>query len=126
MAGSVSAAVILIVLLLVVIPIPMFVIGRRREVGEAWVAFIPIVGPTVVLLWSAEKSGWWWLLAVIPFVNLLFFLWLYFRLPAVHGRTRWWGVPFLLPFVNIVAWYVYAFSLAGPRAGASARPLAAS
>ena len=83
----------IVVVLFVVISIPSYVTGRRRGVRDAWVAFIPIVGPTVVLLWSIDRSGWLCLLGVVPLVGLVFSLWLLFSVPAHHGRTRWWVQP---------------------------------
>jgi hypothetical protein len=56
----VSGAAALLVILLVVlvaIPLPAYVVGRRRGIRDAWVAFIPFFGATIVLLWSISRSG---------------------------------------------------------------------
>ena len=49
---------LILVLVFVVLSIPAYVIGRRRGVSDAWVAFIPFFGSTIVLLWSIDRSGW--------------------------------------------------------------------
>ena len=91
--------------------IPVYEIGRRLGVRSPGVAFIPLVGTTIVLLRSIKRSGWLCLVGLIPLVNLVFFLWLIFVIPAEHGRTRWWGLAFLTPVVSLFAIYAYAFTL---------------
>jgi hypothetical protein len=92
--------------------IPAFVIGRRLAVIHPGEAFIPAVGPSIVLLHSIRRSGWLCLLGLIPLVSLVFYIWLACVIPGEHGRTKWWILAFLIPGVNIVAYYVYAFTTA--------------
>jgi hypothetical protein len=109
-AGSVGA-IVFIVALFVVVSVPAYVIGKRRGVSVPGVAFIPFIGSTIVLLWSIDRSGWLTILGLIPFVDIVFGLWLVLTFPAEHGRTRWWALPFLIPVANLIAFYVYAFTL---------------
>jgi len=99
---------VVVVLIYVLVAVPAYVIGQRRGVQDAWVAFVPLFGTTIVLLWSIERSGWLCLLGVVPLVNLVFSVWLLFSIPAHHGRTLWWGAAF---FVPLVGFYSYAFTL---------------
>jgi hypothetical protein len=89
--------------------VPSYVIGQRRGVNDAWVAFVPFVGPLIVLLWSIGRSGWLAILGLVPIVNLVFALWLLFALPSTHGRSLLWALGLLVPLVGI---YAYAFTLA--------------
>jgi len=91
--------------------VPAFVVGRRRGVKGAGVAFVPFVGPWIVILWSIERSGWLVLLTFIPLVGLVFAIWAAFTIPDEHGRTKWWALPFLIPGVNFAGFWVYAFTL---------------
>jgi len=102
------ALLVVLVIVFVVLSVPSYVIGQRRGVEEAWVAFIPFVGPTIALLWAIDRSGWLCLLGLIPLVNLVFSIWLFFSIPAHHGRTLWWGAAFFVPLVGM---YSYAFTL---------------
>jgi hypothetical protein len=88
--------------------IPAYVIASRRGVENAWVAFIPVLGATVAMLWSIDRSGWLCVLGVIPIVDIVFGIWLVFTMPAHHGRTRWWGLAMLVPIIGAFA---YAFTL---------------
>ena len=87
--------------------VPAYVIGQRRAVGSPGVAFIPGLGPFIVLLWSIGRSGWLCLTFLIPFVNIAVGIWLLFALPRSHGRTLWWVLGLLVP----LGMYVYAFTL---------------
>src|SRR5262245_42976549 len=95
--------------------LPCYVIGRRRGVSNAWLAFIPLVGSVLVLLWSMPASLWWLLGLFVPVVLLVG---LAIMLPQRHGRSQWWTLAFLVPYADLLALYVYAFTLPA-RADAS-------
>jgi len=98
-------------LLLVAVSVPAYVVGQRRDVPNSGLAFIPFVGPWIVILRSIRTSAWLTILACIPFVSLVFGIWAAFTVPIRHSRTAWWGVAFIIPFVNFVGFWVYAFTL---------------
>src|SRR5215471_4634277 len=99
----------------VVMTLPCYVIGRRRGVSKAWLAFIPLVGSLIVVLWSMPASLWFLLGLVVPVVLLVV---LAVELPRRHGRSWWWTLGFLVPYVDLLVLYVYAFTLR-TRVGAS-------
>ena len=98
---------IVLVLIVVLAGVPSYVIGQRRGVSDPWVAFIPIGGPTIVLLWAIDRSGWLTLLGLVPFVNFIFGIWLLFAVPRNHGRSLLWALGLLVP----LGIYIYAFTL---------------
>jgi len=102
------AALIVVGLMFAILGVPSYVIGRRRGVSDAWVAFIPIAGPTMVLLWSIDEPGWMMILGFVPLVNIAFGFWLLFAMPSRHDRSLWWGVACMVPLVGM---YAYAFTL---------------
>src|SRR4051794_38352417 len=109
--AGVTGVIIFWIVLFVAASVPAFVVGRRLDLDSPGEAFIPIVGPTIVTLRSVERSGWMALMQLIPYVGLIFLIWLACVVPGSHGRTRWWILPFLIPLVNFIAFYVYAFTL---------------
>ena len=111
---------VFVVLVFVFFGLPSYVVGQRRGVSDAWVAFIPIAGPTMVLLWSIDRPGWMVILGLLPLVNLVFGLWLLFALPAAHDRSLWWGVGCLVPVVGM---YSYAFTLSDRSPSTTRVPL---
>jgi hypothetical protein len=105
------SAIIILLVAWVGLSVPAYVVGQRRGVTSAGVAFVPIVGPWIVILWSIERSGWHVLLIAVPLVNVIFAVRVALAVPSEHGRTRWWALPFLIPNVNLVAQWIYAFTL---------------
>jgi len=101
--------IVLIVLIVVVAGIPSYVIGRRRGVESPGLAFVPGVGPILVLLWSIGRSGWLTVVAFIPLVGIVFEIWLAIVIPQTHKRSGWWAVALI--FTSIIGLYFYAFTL---------------
>ncbi len=97
--------------------IPGYVIGKRRGLTAAWVAFIPFVGLWIVLFRSVGRGAWWLLLLVslivlLPFVGLLVAsIWMGLEVPEGHGRSPRWTMLLVIPVVNYVGYWVYAFTL---------------
>lgn len=110
--GSLALILLLVALFFVVLGFPVFVIGQRRGIRNAWVAFVPFLGIWIVLFEAVGKSGWYSLLAFIPYVGgLILLLWTAVELPSHHGRSRWWTVVLMIPGVNLIGYWFYAFTL---------------
>ena len=96
----------------VVLAIPAWEIGRRRRLAAPALAFIPVVGPEMVILASIGTSMWWAVLTLIPYIGAIALgVWLAFVVPPRHGRSRWWTVPLLIPILNLAVFFAYAFTL---------------
>jgi uncharacterized membrane protein YhaH (DUF805 family) len=106
MSGGI--AIVIVIVGYALISYPAYVIGQRRNVENAWVAWIPVLGPTIVMLWSIERPAWLVILGIIPLVNLVFSIWLLVTMPHEHGRTRWWALGLLIPVIGM---FWYAFTL---------------
>ena len=106
--------IVILVIAVVVGGIPAYVIGKRRNVETPGVAFVPVVGPTIVILWSIARSGWLCVLTLIPLVNIVFDIWLIIEVPRSHDRSSWWSVAFIVPGFNLVVFYLYAFTMEEP------------
>lgn len=104
-----AAVLLILVIVWVAFSVPMYMIGKRRAVTHPGVAFVPFVGPTIVMLWSMNRSGWMCLIAMIPLVNLVWIIWLAIAMPQHHGRTGWWALALL--FLPVIGYYLYAFTL---------------
>jgi hypothetical protein len=113
--------VIALLLLELALGVPAFVVGRRRGISLAWVAFIPIVGPWITVLRSIGSSAWLTVLTLVPLVDIFFGLWAAFTIPGRHGRNTAWGIWFILPVLNVIGFWAYAFTMPDERA-----PVAAS
>jgi len=100
---------LVLIVISVLFSIPAFVIGQRRGVSSPGVAFIPFVGPTIVMLWSMNRSGWMMLIGLIPLIGIIWSIWFAIEMPAYHGRTRWWAAAYF--FLPLIGYYLYAFTL---------------
>jgi Family of unknown function (DUF5684) len=100
-----------VVAIFLVAGLPVFVIGRRRGIQNAWAAFVPLLG-IWVLFESIGRSGWFALLVFIPTAGpLVLLIWTAVELPVHHGRSRWWTLALILPGVNLLGYWFYAFTL---------------
>jgi hypothetical protein len=110
--------ILIFAVVFVVLVFPVYVIGRRRGIRNPWIAFVPFLGVWIVLFETIGKSGWYSLLAFVPYVGgLVLLIWTAVELPTRHDRSRWWTLPLIIPGVNLVGYWFYAFSL--PRSAAS-------
>lgn len=112
--------------------VPGYVIGQRRGLAAAWVAFIPFVGLWIVLIRSVGRGGWWLLLLVslivlLPFVGLLVAsIWMGVEVPTHHRRSPRWSALLVVPVVNYVGYWFYAFTLPRQTAPGSGTAMPAS
>ena len=80
--------------------------GQRND---AWWAFIPILN-VFLLCKMAQKPMWWFLLCLVPLVNIVILAVMFWKISENCGQHGFWGICMLLPFVNVVAMLVLAFS----------------
>jgi hypothetical protein len=76
-------------LLLCFFGVPGCVIARRRGLRYPWVAFLPILGVWIVLFEAIGKSGWYSMLAFVPYagpIALLIWTAVELRRPITAGR----------------------------------------
>jgi hypothetical protein len=113
-----------IAILLCVFGVPGYVIGRRRGLKNPWIAFLPLLGAWIVLLEAMGKSGWYALLAFVPYGlgSLGLLVWTSIELPSTHGRSRWWTAALIVPVVNVIGFWWYAFTLPRDEVAGPANP----
>ena len=90
---------------------PTYVIGERLDVAHPELAFIPVVGPYIVLWRSIGSSGWNVLFFCIPVVGLAMLFYFAYIVPTRHGRSQAWTLWFVIPIGNIAGLWVYAYTL---------------
>lgn len=75
----------------------------------AWWAWIPIMN-TFLLFKMAGKPAWWFLLCLIPLVNIVVFAILWMEAAKAVGVSPVWGFLVLVPVINLVSFGILAFS----------------
>jgi hypothetical protein len=80
--------------------------------GHAFLmALIPIVN-IFFILQLAKKPLWWFILFIIPIVNLVITVLVWMAICERLGKPGWWGVLMLIPFVNFILLLMLAFGKA--------------
>lgn len=99
-AASGIATVIMVVYLAILLLAIISMWKIFTKAGEpGWAAIVPIYN-IIVLLKIAGKPAWWFLLMIIPFVNIVIALMVCISLAANFGKSTGFGVGlFLLGFV---------------------------
>jgi hypothetical protein len=83
--------------------------NKTGHANIAWWAFIPILN-TFLLIKMSGKPMWWFILLLIPIVNVVAFFILWMETAKACSQSPVWGFLMLLPFINFVAAFVLAYS----------------
>ena len=73
------------------------------EKESAWWAFVPIV-QVFLMLKVARKPLWWFLLFLVPIVNIIFLAITWVHIAQNCGASGVWGVLAVIPILNLFAW----------------------
>lgn len=87
---------------------------KTGQSQNAWWAWVPILN-TFLLFKMAGKPMWWFLLCLIPLVNIVVFAMLWMEVAKRCGQAPVWGVMVLIPFINFIALGIMAFSASDNR-----------
>ena len=76
-------------------------IARKTNTENPWLAWVPIVN--IILMDNiAKKPGWWFILWLIPFVNLVIMIIVWMAIAEARGKPNWWGILLIVPVVGII------------------------
>ena len=104
--------IILLLLIGIIETLPLFIIARKCGHEYAWCAFVPFAN-----LWLmcdlAELELWYILLLLVPYLNIIFFGLVWWRITENTNKPGWLGLLMLIPGVNLIAGYYIAFAEGG-------------
>ena len=88
-----------------------FLIAAMWKVFEkagqpGWAAIVPLYN-IYIMLKIGGKPGWWFLLLLIPFVNIIFLIWTYNMVSKSFGKSE--GFTAGLVFLGIIFWPILGF-----------------
>ena len=110
--------IICVVLILVELTAMWKVFEKAGQPG--WACIIPFYN-IYIMTKIGGKPGWWVLLMLIPFVNIIFSIWLYNMISKSFGKDE--GFTFGLVILGIIFWPILGFGDAkyiGPYGDAAA------
>ena len=102
-----------IVAAILAMPIPAYILGRRRRVHGLWIVVIPIFGPLAVFLRSVFISDIW-VLALFVGGGLVLFSLVGWLMPRRHMRSQWWSLGLVFPLTAIFVYWPYALTASEP------------
>ena len=109
LAGFATLIMILEIAFYIYFCLCLFLIARKLDVPNPWIAWIPIVQIWTVVN-CAGKPWWWILLLLVPIVNIILGIILWMSITENLGKNKWLGLLMLLPIVNFVYIGILAFS----------------
>ncbi|MFQ5453716.1 MAG: DUF5684 domain-containing protein [Candidatus Zixiibacteriota bacterium] len=115
MTTSTQAGPIGMIVWLVMIAIYLYFAFMQYKIAQncsckdnAWWSFIPIMN-TVLLVKMSGKPMWWFLMLLVPMVNIIAFFVLWVAVAKNCGQSAVWGVMTMIPPISFVAFYILAY-----------------
>lgn len=89
------------------VAICLYSVAQKLGHKYPWWSFIPILN-IFQMVQLARKEWYWFLLMLIPFVNVVIYAWIWVDIAKYREKPAFWGIFMILPILNIVALLVLA------------------
>lgn len=76
-------------------------IADKTSTPNAWLAWIPIVN-IFLMLAIARKPAWWFVLFLVPLVNIAIAIMVWMGIAEARQKPNWWGILMIVPIANLV------------------------
>jgi hypothetical protein len=76
-------------------------IATKTATPNPWLAWIPIAN-VFLMLAIAKKPMWWFLLFLIPLVNIVIAVIVWMGIAEARQKPNWWGILMIVPIANLV------------------------
>jgi hypothetical protein len=76
-------------------------IATKTSTQNGWLAWIPIVN-IFLMLDIAKKPLWWFILFLIPLVNIVMAVIVWMGIAEARQKPNWWGILTIVPIANLV------------------------
>lgn len=76
-------------------------IAKKTNTENAWLAWIPIANVFLMLM-VAKKPLWWFLLVLIPLVNIVIYILVWMGIAEARSKPNWWGILIIVPVANLI------------------------
>jgi hypothetical protein len=84
-------------------------IAKKTNTENGWFAWIPILNVFLMLM-IAKKPLWWFILMLIPFVNIIIGIIVWMAIAEARGKPNWIGILMIFPLLNVIILGYLAFS----------------
>lgn len=108
-AGGIFAGAMMVIWFFVMIAIYVVMalslykiaLKTKTNVEHAWFAWVPILN-IILMLNIAGFSGWYIFVLMIPFVNIVFAIYVWMKISKACGKPDYLGLLMLVPLANIL------------------------
>jgi hypothetical protein len=76
-------------------------IATKTNTENAWLAWIPVVN-IILLLNIAKKPIWWFILFLVPLVNIVIAILVWMGVAEARHKPNWWGILLIVPVIGII------------------------
>jgi hypothetical protein len=76
-------------------------IATKTNTENGWLAWIPIAN-IFLMLSIAKKPMWWFVLCLVPLVNVVILIMVWMAVAEARHKPNWWGILTIVPVANIV------------------------
>ncbi len=76
-------------------------IATKTNTPNGWLAWIPIAN-VFLMLQIARKPLWWFILCLIPLVNIVIFILIWMAIAEARHKPSWWGILLIIPVLNLI------------------------
>jgi hypothetical protein len=76
-------------------------IATKTATPNGWLAWIPIAN-IFLMLSIAKKPMWWFLLFLVPLVNIVIAIIVWMGIAEARGKPSWWGILTIIPVANLI------------------------
>jgi Family of unknown function (DUF5684) len=76
-------------------------IANKTNTANGWLAWIPILN-IFLMLNVAKKPLWWFILFLIPLVNIVIAILVWMGVAEARNKPNWWGILMIVPVVNLI------------------------
>ena len=85
------------------------VLAKKTNTPNGWLAWIPIAN-VFLMIQIAEKPLWWFILCLIPIVNIVICVIIWMKIAERRGKPNWVGILLIVPVIGIAIPGYLAFS----------------
>ncbi|MFB6226403.1 MAG: DUF5684 domain-containing protein [Candidatus Paceibacteria bacterium] len=79
----------------------LMVIAQKTNTDNAWLAWIPIAN-IYIFVKAAGRPAWWFILMLIPIVNLFVMIILWMDIAGRLNKPKWVGILIIIPVVQLI------------------------
>ncbi len=87
----------------------LMVMAQKLKIDGGWWGFVPILN-ILLLCKLADKPLWWFLLFLIPLVNVVIMVIMWMKIAERRGKPSWVGILMIVPIAQIIVPGYLAFT----------------